>query len=213
MKLTGERFFRLRTAFLFCVLAVTLGASALSAHHFKGLPHYNYFENYPQVPEEEFLGQAQDYEFSLVVYDFQGINRRQIEEPDNVRLFLVIFNLRNNTVYNGPATLEILDRGEVVAASHADSAELENLYSLRRILPDDGAYSLRITLHGENDLTCVIPFRLSSQVIQWDRWVALVTAALVAIAAVGARKKRVAMDRKAVAEKRAKQKWQEVKAR
>ena len=65
-----------------------LGVGSVAAHHFKGLPHYNYFENYPQVPEEEFLGQAGDYEVSLVVYDFQGIDRENVEDPDNVRLFL-----------------------------------------------------------------------------------------------------------------------------
>jgi hypothetical protein len=32
----------------------------LHAHHFKGLPHYNYVENYPQTPEEEILGQSGD---------------------------------------------------------------------------------------------------------------------------------------------------------
>ena len=49
-------------------LVVMVGSA--SAHHFKGLPHYNYFENYPQVPEEEFLGDAGNYEVSLVLYDF-----------------------------------------------------------------------------------------------------------------------------------------------
>ncbi len=46
-----------------------LAVSAASAHHFKGLPHYNYFENYPQVPEEEFIGEVGDYEVILTVED------------------------------------------------------------------------------------------------------------------------------------------------
>ena len=194
----------------FGIALTTLGIGILAlfpgevgAHHFKGLPHYNYFENYPQVPEEEFLGQAGNYEFSLVVYDFQGINREEVEEPENVRLYLVIFNLRDNKVYNGRASLEILDRGKVVASSFEPSAELENMYSLHRKLPDSGKYRLRIILHDENDSVCEIPFQLSSQKIHWGKWIALAMIILVAIAAVGARKKRVDLDRKASAGGRA----------
>lgn len=173
--------------------------SPAHAHHFKGLPHYNYFENYPQVPEEEFLGQAGEYEFSLVVYDFQGINRENVEDPDNVRLFLVIFNLRNNEVYSGPLTFEILDRAEVVHTEKHDAAELENLYSMYRDLPDTGRYALRITLHDEGDLVCAIPFTLSSQKVHWGKWIGIALFLFILIAAIGARRARVKMDRKAEA--------------
>ena len=166
------------------------------AHHFKGLPHYNYFENYPQVPEEEFLGQTAEYEFSLVVYDFQGINRDNVEDPDKVRLFLLIFSLRNTKVYQGPLTLEILDRGKTVHSERHASADLENIYSLHRNLPDTGRYTLRATLHGEQGITCEIPFRLSSQKVHWGKWVGLVLLTLVIVAAIGGRKARIAMDRK-----------------
>jgi hypothetical protein len=166
------------------------------AHHFKGLPHYNYFDNYPQVPEEEFIGQAGDYEVSLVVYDFQGINRDKVETPDNVRLFLVVFNLNDNSVYGGPLTIEVLDRGEVVASERQDAAELENLYSLYHELPKSGKYALRLTLHDEDDLVCTIPFRLSSQVVHWGRWIVIGLAALIVVAAIGARKARVKQDRR-----------------
>ncbi len=183
-------------AVFFWTLAIWVSYSPVWAHHFKGLPHYNYFENYPQVPEDEFLGQAGDYEFSLVVYDFQGIQKENVEQPENVRLFLVIFNLRGNTVYNGPATLEILDGSKVVASNYQETSELENLYSLHRNLPETGKYSLRITLHDKDDLATVIPFQLSSQKIHWGKWVGLALIILLSIAAVGARKKRIAMDRR-----------------
>ena len=130
------------------LIAATLaGVSTATAHHFKGLPHYNYFENYPQVPEEEFLGEAGDYEVFLVVYDFQGIDRKNVEDPDNVRLFLMIFNLTDNRVYGGKLTLEILDRAEVVETEQFDASELENLYAMYRKLSTDGKYALRLTLH------------------------------------------------------------------
>ncbi|MCF6314468.1 MAG: hypothetical protein L3J39_18610 [Verrucomicrobiales bacterium] len=184
-------------AALLCLLPI-----AVLAHHFKGLPHYNYFENYPEIPEEEFLGQVGDYEVSLVVYDFQGIQRGKVDDPDMVRLFLVIFNLRNNDIYGGPLTLEVLDKGEVVHSERHKSSELENLYSMHQELPDTGDYSLRLTLHSVDDLQCVIPFQLSSQKIHWGKWVAAVLLLLIIVAAIGARKARVTMDRKEEAGRR-----------
>lgn len=177
-----------------------------SAHHFKGLPHYNYFENYPQVPEEEFVGQAGDYEVSLVVYDFQGIDRAKVESPDNVRLFLVIFNLEDNTVYGGDLTLEILDGEKVIFTERFKESELENLYSMYRELPGDGKYSLRLTLHDEENLLCTIPFRLSSQIVHWGRWVVITLGVLIIISAIGARRARVRQDRQESAKKRKEQK-------
>ena len=168
-------------------LLLTVGQmNCAFAHHFKGLPHYNYYENYPQVPEEEFLGRVGDYEVSLVVYDFQGINRDKVEAPDSVRLFLVIFNLRNNKVYGGRLGIEVLDRDQVIHEEIQASAQLENLYSSHRQLPDAGKYSLRLTLHDEGDLQCTIPFVLSSQKIHWGKWIALVLGVLILIAAIGA---------------------------
>ncbi|MFT5465810.1 MAG: hypothetical protein ACI8UO_000906 [Verrucomicrobiales bacterium] len=191
---------------LLALFAIAL-PGVLLAHHFKGLPHYNYFENYPQVPEEEFIGQAGDYEVSLVVYDFQGINRDNVENPENVRLFLVIFNLQDNRVYGGPLTLDVLDRGEVAHTLHMPESELENLYSMHRKLPDTGKYSLRLTLHDENDLVCTIPFQLSSQKIHWGNWIGIGLGVLVVVAAVGARRARVKQDRvEASRERRAREK-------
>lgn len=184
-------------------MALLLRAGDCPAHHFKGLPHYNYFENYPQVPEEEFLGQAGEFECSLVVYDFQGINREKVEEPDQVRLFLVVFSLRDNRVYQGPVTLEILDRGQVIHSVRLERAELENLYSLRRKLQDSGSYALRLTLHDSGGAECTIPFQLSTQRINWGRWIGAALVLLIGVAAVGARKARVSMDRKAAHERAA----------
>ena len=189
----------------FCAAALCLLPLTVMAHHFKGLPHYNYFENYPEIPEEEFLGQVADYEVSLVVYDFQGIQRDKVDDPDMVRLFLVIFNLRNNDIYGGPLTLDVLDDGKVVHTERHKSSELENLYSMHQNLPDTGNYSLRLTLHSVDDLQCTIPFKLSSQKIHWGKWVAGVLFVLIIVAAIGARKARVSMDRKEEAEKRKEQ--------
>ena len=171
-------------------------AFEICGHHFKGLPHYNYFENYPQVPEEEFLGQVGEYELSLVVYDFQGINRVNVADPDKVRLFLVIFNLRENHVYSGRLHFEVLDREAVLFSHRFEKSELENLYSLHRELPNDGQYSIRVTLEDEGGLVGEIPFYLSSQRTHWGRVIAAGLVLLVTITAIGARRKRIQMDRR-----------------
>jgi hypothetical protein len=171
-------------------------AGPLSAHHFKGLPHYNYFENYPQVPEEEFLGQAGNYEMSLVVYDFQGLQRENVQEPGEVRLFLVIFNMLDSTVYNGKLTFEVLDGNQPVHSKSFRNAELENLYSIHHELPDSGEYSIRLTLHDADDLSCDIPFRLSSQQTHWGRWISLLLLVLMTVTAWGARRARLTIDRR-----------------
>jgi hypothetical protein len=186
--------------FLFVFAAFVLMQAAApqraDAHHFKGLPHYNYFENYPQVPEEEFLGQSGGYEFSLVVYDFQGIKRDNLDEPNTVRLFLAIFELLSGKVYTGPVTLDILDGEYPVYTERKESGVAENLYSIHEELPDDGDYALRITLHDEGDTQCVIPFTLSSQKKPIALWVTGTFVLLIVVAAVGARKARVKQDRK-----------------
>ena len=178
-----------------CFSILLLCSSTLIGHHFKGLPHYNYFENYPQVPEEEFLGQAGSYEFSLVVYDFQGINKEKVETPENVRLFLLVFSLLENKVYTGPMSLEILDNDKTVKRFKFDSADLENIYSLHHELPDTGRYSINVILHHEGDLSCEIPFKLSSQKTHWGKWIALSLLLLMTVTAIGARKARIKQDR------------------
>ncbi|HIG31004.1 MAG TPA: hypothetical protein EYQ50_25670 [Verrucomicrobiales bacterium] len=173
-----------------------LASPELEAHHFKGLPHYNYFENYPQVPEEEFLGQAGNYELSLVVYDFQGIDRANVADPETVRLFLVVFQLRENRIYQGALTMEIWDRDQILDSTRFPQPDLEKVYSIHRKLPEQGRYSLRIILHNEKDMAVRIPFKLSSQKTHLGPWVATALFALFLITAAGARKKRVMIDRK-----------------
>jgi hypothetical protein len=168
----------------------------VSGHHFKGLPHFNYYENYPQVPQDEFLGQEGEYEFSLVLYDFQGIQRDDAQQPDDARLYLIIYNLRENRVYNGPLTLEVLDRGDVVYAQDYASSQEESIYTLQQTLPSTGKYALRITFLQGDTGQAIIPFLLSSQKIHWGKWIAGILVIFVAVVAVGSRRARVSLDRK-----------------
>lgn len=179
---------------LLAALALLLPGTA-DAHHFKGLPHFSYFENYPQVPQDEFLGQAGDYEYSLVLYDFQGLQQKDKFQPNDARLYLIIFNLRENRVYDGPVRIEILDRGEPVFAEEFTGPEEESVYSLKRELPPRGRYSVAITHLEGTPTRAEIRFRLSSQKVPWGKWITGGLLLLVGVVAVGSRRARVRMDR------------------
>jgi hypothetical protein len=179
------------------VLAALAGLPSVAiAHHFKGLPHFSYFENYPQVPQDEFLWQEGECEFSLVIYDFQGITKADAEQPDDARVFLVVWNLVENGVYSGPLTLRILDRGEVVRTKQFSAATEESIYSIQHVLPETGRYSLGVALDDGSGLEATIPFKLSSQKMPWGKWTAGILVALVTILAVSSRRARVLRDRR-----------------
>ncbi|MBZ0268302.1 hypothetical protein K8I85_09100 [bacterium] len=178
------------------VAAAWLGpAGSADAHHFKGLPHFSYFENYPQVPQDEFLGQAGDFEYSLVLYDFQGLKQEDKEQPNDAHLYLIIYNLRENRVYDGPVRIEVLDRGKPVHSADFDGPKEECVYSMKRELPETGRYALAVTQLDGDRTRAEIPFRLSSQKVPWGKWITGGLVLLVAVVAVGSRRARVVMDR------------------
>jgi hypothetical protein len=77
-----------------------------------------------------------------VIYDFQGIEKTEAEQPDDARLYLVVWSLRENKVYSGSLTLRILDHGEPVHSRDFPAATEENIYSLQHTLPETGRYSM-----------------------------------------------------------------------
>jgi len=182
----------MRTLFL---LFLVIG-SLSEAHHFKGLPHYGYFENYPQIPQEEFLGQGGKYEVSLVLYDFQGINLNMAEHPEDVRMYLVVYDLLKNSAYQGELRMDILDGEEVIYTKIQEKSQEESIYSIHRSLSDDGDYSLLLSLSDPSRTQIRVPFLLSSQKVHWGKWIVLFMAVFLGVAGYGARKKRLNMDRK-----------------
>jgi hypothetical protein len=165
-------------------------------HHFKGLPHFSYFENYPQVPQDEYLGRVGHFETSLMIYDFQGITKLDAEQPNDVRMYLVLFDLLKNETYRGPLTLRIMDGDTPLSAKSFKHSEEESLYALKRKLPPDGDFSLEIQLDSGVRPTDRVPFLLSSQRIAWGRWLGIGLGLLIVFAAWGSRRVRVLQDRR-----------------
>ena len=120
---------------------VALGLASFAApHHFKGMPHFSYFENYPQVPQDEYLGRIGHFETSLMIYDFQGITKLDAEQPDDVRMYLVLFDLLKNETYKGPLTLRVMDGDTPLAEKAFEHSEEESLYAFTKRMPLDGDF-------------------------------------------------------------------------
>ena len=185
----------LRPLMLISVM-LTLSTS-LDAHHFKGLPHFSYFENYPQIPVDEYIGQCDSYEFSLVIYDFLGINKQDAEQPDDVRLFLVIFNLLENKTYQGPLTLKVMNGDTEVQSKYFTNSVEESIYTLQRKLSESGDFSLKVILHDSaGDIEGSIPFLLSNQKINWALWISGSLCLIILLVGYGSRQARLKQDRK-----------------
>lgn len=166
----------------------------LFAHHFKGLPHFNYFENYPQIPQDEFLAMNDQYEFSLVIYDFQGITKSDNMQPNDVRLYLAIYNLSENTVYNKSLEIHVLDGDRAIKKVAYEHSEEESVYTLNLVLPETGQYSLQVITMIDNVVT-KIPFVLSSQKTSYEIWVASLMLLVLIFVIYGARRARIKQDR------------------
>ncbi len=167
----------------------------LLGHHFKGLPHYGYFENYPQTPPKEFPGRAGPYKLYLVVYDFQGLTKKDMEQPDDVRLFLTVYHSKEQKAYDGRLKLDILDGKKTLRTINFTAPQEENLYKTNTKLGPDGDYSLKITLTDKDRIMTTIPFTLSSQKVSWGLWIGISLFILIVVAGIASRKVKKSRER------------------
>ena len=179
------------------ILFIATMSPQLHAHHFKGMPHFNYFDNYPQVPTEEYIGQAGRYEFAFMIYDFQGLTQSDMEMPDDVRIYLIVYDLIANKAYKGPLDLEILDGETSLKLFSFKSSAEESIYQLQQKLNEKGNFSLKITIkENGKEIVGIEPFKLSNQIINWALWISLIMFVLLLIVAYGSRQARLKQDRK-----------------
>ncbi len=147
-------FSRARSTPIFAVVAVLCGLllpQLASAHHNKGLPHYGYYDNYPQVPTEEYIEIHGPWEFGATVFNFQGYQRRRSDTPNDVKIFCYLYDIKADQAYIGPARFEIRDGDELVAAFERKMVDEEAVYSTRETLPATGTYKL-VAIVGGNKI-------------------------------------------------------------
>lgn len=153
--------------FIFIIFALFV-FSPLRAHHYKGLPHYSYFENYPQVPVLEFINETPEYEIFMTVYNFQGLNLEQVESPDDVRLYIYIFDLKQNKVFKGQARFKILSRGQLVYDTKLIDSEQENIFVIQRKIENQDELLMKVEFKGQNEqiVKLEIPFQITKSFFQ-----------------------------------------------
>lgn len=166
-------------------------AEPAEAHHNKGLPHYGYFENYPQAPIEEYVVIDGPWEMGAVVFNFQGLDRRTADTPNDVKIYLYLYDDRTGSAYTGPLAVEIRNEGQVVATFARVQVDEEAVYSTRETLPRSGDYEL-IARVGEEEVSLLFHVDLGSDRLPYE-WIAGVggsAALLTGLAMAGRRRRR-----------------------
>ncbi len=136
----------------FGLLALLLMLPVLSvpthaeAHHNKGLPHYGYFENYPQVPTEEYVVVDGDWEFGGTIFNFQGLDRRSADTPNDVKFYLYLYDLKGDAPYTGAVKIDVYRGSTKVTSFERSKPDEEAIYVSRETLPQGGYYELVATL-------------------------------------------------------------------
>ncbi len=156
---TGVLSRRLHLPVLGLALGLALTPVVAGAHHNKGLPHYGYFENYPQVPTEEVIIIDGPWEMGATVFNFQGYSRKDANAPNDVKFFVYLYNLEDDAAYLGPVTFDIVLDGQVVSSFTRAHVDEEVVYSTRETLPASGTYELVAHIPG-SDVAPALPFEI-----------------------------------------------------
>jgi len=146
----------------------TLAPAAALAHHNKGLPHYGYFENYPQVPTDETIRIVGRWEIGATLFNFQGLKRETSATPDDVRVFAYVYDLQEDVPYRGSMTLSVMLKDEVIATFDRLQPDEETVYRTRVTLPKSGTYHLVFEL-DEETVPLHLPFEadLAADRVDW----------------------------------------------
>jgi len=150
------------------VLAVLALPSAASAHHNKGLPHYGYFENYPQVPTNEYVAVHGRWEIGATIFNFQGYaDRKSSDTPNDVKIFCYLYDLKAKKQYLGPISFKIVIGDETVSEFDRTKVDEEAVYSTRETLPRTGTYKLVAYLDGKQVATLEFYVKIGDGGINW----------------------------------------------
>jgi hypothetical protein len=113
------------------------------AHHIRGLPHYGYAENYPQIPT---------YEETRIVDDWQiRFSFIRIFETKHCDLAVYIQNLKTGKPYQGTVTFHVFGQREDPDESHPFDTHLDptNTFRVQWVYEEDGIYILRLRFKDE----------------------------------------------------------------
>ncbi len=120
------------------LISILLMATASNAHHIRGLPHYAYSENYPQVPvvEERRIADEWEYIFSYI----------RIFQTNNYDLAVYIKNTKTGKPFKGIVNYKVFGKGENpdIQHAHPTKADPTNTFRVGWSYENDGIYTVRI---------------------------------------------------------------------
>jgi hypothetical protein len=139
-----------------------------SGHHYKGLPHYSYFDNYPQVPVLEFTNNNGEFEIFSTVYNFQGLNIDKVDSPDDVRFYSYISSVKTNRPVKVPVNFKIIKNGETLYESGPLESEQEYIYVVQTKLNQGGDLDLVASFTSSNGVEHLLtmPVRIKESVLK-----------------------------------------------
>lgn len=144
-----------RLALLGVLFFMIIGSA--KSHHYKGLPHYNYFDNYPQVPIFEYINETEDYTVFITIYNFQGLSLDMVNSPDDVRFYVYLYNLRTDKSYVGEAQFNLYSHGELIKRFINIKQEEERIFSVKAEVKEQDDLILEAIFTDENGKEIIIP--------------------------------------------------------
>lgn len=133
--------------------AIIAAASAASAHHIRGLPHYGYSENYPETPVFDTARKIKGYELMFSYYEIPGKKSMDLA-----------FHIKDTTLgrpYDGPLYLKVYADDEDPADSSDYKAfrNMTNTYKVGWVYELEGSYTVRLRF-GEGEAEVIEEFPL-----------------------------------------------------
>lgn len=163
---------------LVLMLAALPAADAL-AHHIKGMPHYGYIENYPQIPTYEKRVVAPPWQVTVVAYLMDGLNRKRSDTPDDAMIYVSLANQATGKPYRGRLEVEFRPVGAGSRPTRSFKAPLEESVYRMRVPLTAGAYDVVVRTPEPGGVTAKV--RLSLK--EGTNWWLIASLAVAAVAA------------------------------
>jgi hypothetical protein len=155
------------------------------------------------VPTDEYIATNGPWEMNFTLYNFQGMTRSDVDTPDDLQIFLIVYNLRNGKTYGGAAQISIKS-GTRTIGSWSMVAEQESLYWFNTTILNPKKLRLFISFVDDKgkEVEISAPFSLPGQgghnPLLWIAGGLLVLIALVAVGTKQTRKKKRAVKKNEV---------------
>ncbi|MEZ4468907.1 MAG: hypothetical protein R3F43_31875 [bacterium] len=110
------------------------------------------------MPTEENVVVAGRWEVGATLFNFQGLDRRTAETPNDVKIYAYAYDLEADAPYTGPLTVRVELAGREVTRFARDRADEETIYVSRETLPASGEYAFVAVLPDGAEVA--IPFTI-----------------------------------------------------